>query len=263
VSPVKWATSAWVKVERAKENIRDLKARTQAFFVESPPYSIVREYDTQTGELIFRWERRPEAVPIPAIWGAIAGDAINNLRSSLDVLWRQVTDPRPGKRNNQRKNPFPFEGSANKLEARMRGEKQPARKAALKIALAFQSYKSENNPLWDLGEASNSDKHEVPTVVIIGGASTAAFTVEDTMRRHHVVHLVTSRELMPVEDGKELYRAVAPLPQHPDKQMKPTFGIAFGECEPLQGRPVFPTLHEFAGIVQGIFETFRRAGLIN
>src|SRR5687767_4846462 len=85
---------------------------------------------------------------------------------------------------------------------------------------------------------------------------------KEPARKAGLVHLVTSRELMPVEDGREFYRAVAPPPQDPDKQMKPTFGIAFGECEPLQGRSVFPTLHEFSGIVQGIFEAFRRAGLI-
>src|SRR5687767_13804533 len=128
-------------------------------------------------------------------------------RSSLDVLWRQATNPRPGTRDQRRKVYFPMEASARILETGMRREREPARKAGL-------------------------------------------------------VHLVTSRELMPVEDGREFYRAVAPPPQDPDKQMKPTFGIAFGECEPLQGRSVFPTLHEFSGIVQGIFEAFRRAGLI-
>jgi hypothetical protein len=257
-----WATSAWVKVERAKENTSDLKVRTEDFFAKSPPYSIIRKYDTQSGEVFFTWQRRPDALPIPPIWGAIAGDAINNLRSSLDVLWLQATNPRPGRRNRRRKDPFPIEEFSYKLEARMRGEEEPARKAGLKIALAFKSYKPKDNLLWDLGEANNADKHEVPTVVVVGGIKSARVTVEESLRLYRYVTLDSSPALLPVEDGKEFYREVAPPPEYPDKQTKPTFGIAFGEGEPLKGRAVFPTLHEFAGMVQGIFEAFRRAGLI-
>jgi hypothetical protein len=68
------------------------------------------------------------------MWGAIAGDAINNLRSALDVLWRQATNP------TGRKAYFPFD-TADGLKGRLSRVKQAATKDAFRLLLAAEIHR--------------------------------------------------------------------------------------------------------------------------
>src|SRR5579862_4233630 len=81
-----WQSSGRVKVERAKEHIRNLEAEIQAF-AQRNPYEGRGEIDSQTGDWVLRAHIKES--PPPRL-GAIAGDAAHNLRSSLDILWRNV-----------------------------------------------------------------------------------------------------------------------------------------------------------------------------
>ena len=175
--------------------------------------------------------------------------------------WRQATNPLPGKTDPRRKGAyFPFE-PPNRLEARRAGQVQPAIKAALDIVIQFKPYQIGNDNLWLLNEASITDKHEVPIIVICalqGGimnfpaTPSTGFGLQLTLK---------ATQPILVEDGKvfardDRRRAHA----HEDDQF--TFDIAFGECGALQGKPVLPTLREFAGITNAIAEAFLRAGLM-
>src|SRR4051812_20680507 len=112
-SPVaEWAASGQVKIERAKEHINALAGEIAAFH-QSSPYAIVGGDEQGTGDWVLRAQitNRP-----PLRWGAIAGDAIHNLRASLDVLWRHVIRAKPDDMTD-----FPFYRSEKKFnEARNR-----------------------------------------------------------------------------------------------------------------------------------------------
>src|SRR4051794_37203940 len=75
-----------LKVERAKEHIRNLESAVQAFR-DTDPYGFRIEDDLQTGDKIYRIEIRRQT---PDAFSLIVGDAVHNLRSALDHLARQL-----------------------------------------------------------------------------------------------------------------------------------------------------------------------------
>jgi hypothetical protein len=83
-----------VKIDRAKAHLNDFDRRAgriQAACRES----IVRERDEQRSEYVFRFDRVPI---VPTVLSAIIGDAIHNLRVSLDIWpgnWSSRTAGRP------------------------------------------------------------------------------------------------------------------------------------------------------------------------
>lgn len=81
-----WTSGSRIKVERAKKHIGDLDPKVLAFLVRRP-YKTVSEDDPETGDQV--WYIKIAETP-PIQWGAIVGDVIHNLRSSLDVLVNQL-----------------------------------------------------------------------------------------------------------------------------------------------------------------------------
>jgi hypothetical protein len=75
-----------VKVERAKEHIRDLEAEVSSF-LSTNPYMVGTKRDPQTRRLIYYLVSVRN--PSPRI-SAIIGDVIHNLRSALDHLAYQL-----------------------------------------------------------------------------------------------------------------------------------------------------------------------------
>ena len=75
-----------VKVERAKEHIRDLEAEVRSFLSKSP-YVVGAKRDPQTRKLIYYVANVSET---PIKIAPIAGDVIQNLRSALDHLAYQL-----------------------------------------------------------------------------------------------------------------------------------------------------------------------------
>ncbi|MBV9511598.1 MAG: hypothetical protein JO303_15100, partial [Caulobacteraceae bacterium] len=71
-----------LKVERAKRHINELGQEIAAFFARSPFVIHVQE-DLKAGERVWWLEIREI---VPREWSAIVGDAIHNLRASLDLM---------------------------------------------------------------------------------------------------------------------------------------------------------------------------------
>lgn len=256
-----YASGVRVKIKRAKQHIANLERRTNGFF-QPAPYKLVTENKTEGGTRAV-WRRVPGAKNIPPIWGAIAGDAIHNLRSALDVLWRQATNPRPGKTDRRKGAHFPFL-PAEELEARLRRVKEPALKSAFAIAKTFEPYESGNYELWLLNEASAIDKHEVP-IVVACAYQTGKFTLGPPPFEPDGFSFEirpTPRRPFLVEDGKEFFTDQWGRHLKADDDDQFTFTIAFGECGPLKDQTVLPTLGEFARIVKAIARAFQQEGLI-
>jgi hypothetical protein len=76
-----------VKIDRAKTHLYDFEAHIRPIQAACRE-AIVREHDEQRSEHVFRFDRVPA---VPTILSAIIGDAIHNLRVSLDHLaWQLV-----------------------------------------------------------------------------------------------------------------------------------------------------------------------------
>src|SRR5260221_5640710 len=79
--------SVQLKAFRATQHIESLKSELQGYF-QSNPGKMVRQPHSRENEAIFRFIPNGS---IPARFGLIIGDALQNLRSSLDYLvWELV-----------------------------------------------------------------------------------------------------------------------------------------------------------------------------
>lgn len=256
-----WATSGRVKVERAKEHIGNLNAEITTFR-QRDPYKVSPNIDPQTGELAISVEIREYP---PLRWGALAGDVVHNLRSALDILWRIVClSP---DRSENRRDGFPIL-SSKEFKRRFLRKKQPARQALVDLLKTIQPYEpgdeGGNDLLWKLRVVNDTDKHHLLIPVFVGlrgglviatPAEGAALACEITVRPY----------TYPIAQGAELFRVALPFAEGTQVNVKVELGlqVAFGEPQLVQGQEIVSTLHQFVGVVEGVAETFRIAGLLN
>src|SRR3954447_18780775 len=99
-----------LKIERAERHIAELQAATDAFLGRDP-YPVIVKDDAERG---LRYVSLNVRETIPPSFGLIAGDAIHNLRSALDIM---LCDIALGCGAKKRKARFPFAEDANGLEA--------------------------------------------------------------------------------------------------------------------------------------------------
>jgi hypothetical protein len=242
--PRRWDTSGRVKIERAKEHILDLDT-TQKAFLDSNPHRIIIEPQKKT-------RRGPysisiEYAPVPTRWSAIAADAIHNLRSALDILWRFAVH---GDSQDARYAFFPFKAGVDEFKAGFGGEPQaPNVKKAVNLIKEIKPYPGGNDPLCHLHAMDLRDKHEV--LGLVGIAFWYRTTIDEEVVR-----------LSPVKDGtvKGTFDGAVPTEMHVKQQL--LFEVAFAQGEILEGEPVLPVLHQFAGEVEGVAEAFLAAGLL-
>jgi hypothetical protein len=244
----------WIKVERAKEHISDLEARAKRF-EEAEPYSVVSYCELDTGHLVFKVRGSDQP---PLKWSAIAGDAIHNLRSALDLLVCEVV------RAND--NPV-FEGTgfpvfksakacADEFKGRPPGQVKGAPQRAVDFIKKASPYKGANNPFWRLHQLDIEDKHKLLVVVVME----QGFGLHILGAINTVEVFLPNNVEVPLKDGTEIYRIAARGVDDPVAQMrmypKFAFGVAFGEVEVVKGKPLVPTLHEIAQFVESFIESF-------
>src|SRR2546422_11654797 len=106
------------KIERAKKHVRDLEAAVSGlvFSNKAHPQVILTEDDPETGNVVYKIAQVP---CVPDQIAAIAGDAIHNLRSSLDLLTSQLIERRTGSPG---KSYYPTADNRKVFEARCAAE---------------------------------------------------------------------------------------------------------------------------------------------
>jgi hypothetical protein len=260
-----WASSGGVKIKRAKKHVRDLEAEIKAFR-EPSPYLVVTDEDTKPGLILYRVRilRYPDAS-----WGAIAGDALHNLRSALNILWR-IAACDPGLPADERSPPFPFD-TAKKFKTRLTelgGSTEPREKVLVQVLQQVKPYEGGNPLLELLVEANDMDKHRLllpaylsiaDMVVKVGGRG------PDDWMEQFPIYLGASwgKPICPVEDGAILWvNAGRDHPAHVNMDAQPALDIAFGEGKAIKGKPILDTLLQITGEVEGIAKKFLIAGLV-
>jgi hypothetical protein len=150
--------SARVKIERASKHIVDLEAAIAKFF-ERRPYSVVAYIDADRRATYCLKHIEPIDLCIPAI----AGDAIQNLRTALDylagALWRRTN-------SGEWKGYFPISDSAAKYKAEGLGKMKGMGQDAIDAIDAVEPYGGgKGDMLWRLHSLSIIDKHRLPLTV--------------------------------------------------------------------------------------------------
>jgi hypothetical protein len=258
----------WIKVERAKEHIRNLEALVQRF-LQSNPYEVVPYDDPDTGNLVFKL--KASAQPSPYL-GTVAGDAIHSLRASLDVLiWQLVL---LGGHEPKRSESFPISDSADEFEAKGLRKVKRVPDQAVEFIKAAKPYKGGNDALWKLHNLDIRDKHRL--LIPVGMAYrnvildfARAFDDSPDLPPELAIPQDFSMPIAirpadrqyPLKDGAVLFVVSAEARRGSGTQMHNnpqfTFEVAFGEGEIVQGEPLVPTLHQLAQFIEGFVEPFK------
>ncbi len=248
-----WDASGRVKIERAKEHISQLDIASREFF-DTNPYEVRFEPDRELEGYVVRIVQRELAPSLR--WSAITADAVHNLRSSLDILWRMAIH---GKVRTTRRAYFPIYDTAEEFKARQWGEPQrPNVRAAVDILAATKPYKGGNDALWALHALDTRDKHEMLTLTVGTFRSLLIKAFPDT-----TIYMQPEDFLSPVEDGAVMSRLAPDITTIPvDMHHEFVFEVTFAQGEILEGEAVLPTLHQFANMVDGIVDAFATAQLL-
>jgi len=161
--------SAWLKVARANDHLRELQGRERAFF-DLKAYMHVQEQDSEVGD-----RKSAVILPPPEDFGLIIGDIVHNLRSALDhIIWSLSHLPKSAALTpkEERAIGFPIVDSAPAYTATMQRHPGPLPPnlpsgVAAEVAL-LQPHHGWNNPtrflLWVIQELDRIDKHRLVVV---------------------------------------------------------------------------------------------------
>jgi hypothetical protein len=263
-----WASGGGVKIERAKEHFSALEADVTAF-IAGDPFYVSSEIDEQE-QLLIRRVRVLEKPP--ARWGAVVGDIFHNLRSSLDILWRNVWYP-DGGGETDRTLTFPIHDSLHELKERYpKLPQNKRRKAAVELVFnQVKSYKGGNDPLWLLHKANAADKHRllIPAYAQVSSTFVTSQVFHklspEPMALDHLVGrpipMQESKIIFPVEDGTEIHNIdlTDPALYAPGQA---EVAIVFGEGEEIKGLPIDGLVLAMIGAVEDVVQTYQSAGLL-
>src|SRR5215813_5326387 len=244
--------SSLLKLNRARDHIRDFDDRIKAFIEEKPYESVIEDDPDPAYEIHkFRLTR-----PIPPCFPLIMGDAVTNLRAALDHMayWCALADgrikPVPGNCD------FPIGRSEGNYRGGLEGREAiplPIRN----LFAAFKPYKGGNPLLWRLHELSNRDKH---CLLLL-----APFALGRIMVNVHGVdpEWITAPSWDRSKDEFILFRCKKSLNNDPDIKID----IVLNAPDAGMPQPIVEDLYQMAGIVEGIIGTVeaecRRIGLIS
>lgn len=142
-----------VKVERAKQHLRDLETARDGF-IASTPYAIQSEFNPQTGYdefTVTNIQTPPDEI------GTIVGDAIHNLRSALDHLAYQLV--LANRQNPSSQTCFPIYDDAAKYNSGRTGKLKGMAQDAIDAIDNIKPYLGGEDIFWYLHKLDIADKH--------------------------------------------------------------------------------------------------------
>ena len=253
-----------IKLDRANQHFVDLQSAAIAFF-DGKPYEIASKHDPHSRKLIYYMIR---VDPVPLKISAIAGDTIQNLRSVLDHLARQLFLV-AGIGNPETEFNFPIFNKASDYETRMKGIAKTLRRDAIEALRSIEAYKGgKGHDIWVLNRLNNIDKHRLLVAV---GSSMRSVDIGALMRielqrmmsrrgetfelPEIPVFLRPADNMCPLKVGDELF-IDAPDAEHNDK-MQFRFDIAFNEPGVVEGKSVIETLKDLVNLIGNIVVAFK------
>jgi hypothetical protein len=253
-----------LKIERANKHISDIDSASRVFF-DTKPYKVATKRDPETRKMIYYLS---SVDPVPASFATAAGDAIHNLRCSLDHLAQQLylagTNGAKGYRN---QTSFLITNSAKDFKSSLPGKIEGMRQDAIDAIRALEPYKGgKGEDLWVLHRLNNIDKHRL---IVTVGSSFQSFDIGSYMTQrmvkafpdrfpgglpHMELFIRPADTLFPLKTGDELF--IDAPDAEANEKMNFRFNIAVNEPGVIEGKPLLETLVEFSNRVSGIVTSF-------
>jgi len=239
------------KIKRANKHIVDLD---EGFvnFIDSDFCSLGLQEDPNTGEYYLECAAKPmpESVPL------VLGDAIHNLRTSLDLAVSEIT--RRAKQSVAHVK-FPFRETREEVIAAINGGFIKAAPASVISVIVDQikPYKGGNDPLCSLHALDVKDKHHliVPTISIVR-LDGVSLVLHKTMVMKNCSYIVEAGYKIRLAVGR-----VTPVDLDIQDKGKPTAEIQFRQGEPFETESVIRTLHQLSDLVTGCIDAIEEAYL--
>ena len=154
-----------MKLARAQKHMTELKEEILAFFA-SKPFSVVREVEAATGDIVHKVRIKQE---VPTEFAAIIGDVIHNLRTALDYLAWQMVVVNGGIPS--RDTGFPITKDAASFQTDLGKKLKGASPKALRFVQRLRPYQGGDDVLWMLHSLDITDKHKL--ILSVGAANRA------------------------------------------------------------------------------------------
>lgn len=245
---------ARLKLERAKQHIKDFHSRAETF-CESTSAHLFVENDAHTRERTLTVE---VDTTVPDEFSLITGDAVHNLRSSLDHLTWDIIRPFSPERPHDVQFPFVrkaegFESAIPHRQIQLAGEEVVQRFRELK------PYPGGDDLLYGLHQLDIADKHQLILTVqsLVGFERLDIRDIDPTAPEIIIEKTAFSRV------GKDNRIAVwnydptssVPVPDQ-TKEVRMAMQIMFREGQPLAQKGVFQSLRAMAMAIESIIDSF-------
>lgn len=230
-----------LKIKRANRHINNLNNEIRTF-AKTSPYKVVIEADIDPSQHNWTIRVREDG---SGWFACIIGDAIHNLRSSLDLLAGELVRLNGGNTSNVL---FPFASKGDDLDLMIKKRNiDRASTEVVDIIRSLKPYTGGNETLRAIHDFDIMDKHKL----LIPVAQLADIP-------NVSVHGVTFKDckISPLKDGMVVISAPASDKYKLGKKFKITFDVLFGDGQPFEGEPVIPTLKQLSELVDGIVDTF-------
>jgi hypothetical protein len=233
-----------LKIERAKQHIRELDAAIRSFG-DSEPYTLALKHKPEIHHVALYVSSMQ---PIPQSIAPIIGDAIHNFRSAFDHLAWQLVEVGGGIPNKDTF--FPICQTPQQYSSAIgKGEIRKIPMGAKKILSDIQPNNGGDQTIWHIHELDRIDKHRLLITTEVGFPKWRI--VIDKIRGLEIgwdeprpVPLVVGYEVVNVPT--DTYHRTG------HENFKLSVDVAFGQSEIVPGKPVLETLNHMADFVDGI-----------
>jgi hypothetical protein len=237
-----------LKIERAKEHVRDLDAAIGDFLRDEPyrlgakPHPVVEINHTTLYVA--------EVKPAPGRLSLLMGDAIHNLRSALDHLAWQLVEAGGGRPD--RNTYFPICDTAQQYASAIgKGEIQKITPEARDIIQSVQPYVTVEQTLWLIQHLDIVDKHRLLLTVVSAMNRWGVDLARGARVWFHEDRFVP---LVVGEEITNLPTSTYETQQH--EVYKLGLEVAFAESEIPEGELVLYTLNQMVTFVDGLVSGF-------
>ncbi len=235
-----------LKVKQAEHHIADLNLVLTAFIAKHP-YVVVGKQDSSGTDNIIQVD---QTEPFPCEVPLIIGDAIHNLRSSLDLMACDLVLLSNGNIENVY---FPFAESATDLEKAIKDRRiNRATPDVVDLIRRLKPYRGGNKLLRAIHDLDINDKHRL-IIPILEYA-----VVQDTTIRLSGNNIIKIGTIVtqPGNKGMNLVKYPSDWYAQIEHHGETSVHINFGKGQPLEGEHIVSSLYQMISEIQGIIEMF-------
>lgn len=247
-----------LKIKRAKKHIADFR-RLESRFRKRHPYSLITEENpdpAKTPDQFYVWRLRVNEVAPLETMSLIAGDALHNLRSALDLMACEAVR-RNGQSDEDVQFPVCYKPKSLKTAITNRHVERAGRRFVA-IVRALKPYKGGHPIIRSLHDLDIIDKHRVRLAAVAGGGIPLMWSGSEQSAGlpYAVFDYVREMEDGAIWDYASRLDVGGGHHVHFDGHIEPSFRIQFGKGIPFEHQPIIPTLDQLASATLQIVEFF-------